>query len=91
MILNLNTPQLVFKDFLMNINKTKLALASAISAVALTASSAYAAVATNAAELATGVSFGDLTTALYTIAGLILGFVIVSKGVSLVIGFVRRG
>lgn len=46
---------------------------------------------TSAAQLASTVNMGDVTTALFAVAGVILSFVVISKGVQLVIGFVRRG
>lgn len=46
---------------------------------------------TSATQLASSVNLADMTAALFAIAGVILGFVIISKGVQLVIQFVRRG
>lgn len=70
--------------------KTKMTAGAAL-ALASAASFAQTVAPTSAAQLADSVNLGDMTTALFAIAGLILGFTVVAKGVSLVIGFVRRG
>lgn len=72
----------------MNKLASKLGLGTA---VATASTFALADVPQSAAQLASTVNLGDMTTALFAIAGVILGFVVISKGVSLVIGFVRRG
>lgn len=62
-----------------------------LATTAVVAQQASAQAVTSAAQLASSVNLSDMTNALFSIAGLILGFVVISKGVSLVIQFVRRG
>lgn len=63
---------------------------SAATTALVVGSPAFAATPTSALELANGISFADITVVLFTLAGLLMSFIGIKKGIELVVGWFSR-
>lgn len=70
--------------------KTYALRASVATTSLVVGSSAFAATPTSPLELANSISFADIQTVLYVLAGLLMSFIAVKKGIELVVGWFAR-
>lgn len=70
--------------------KTYALSVSAAATTLVVGSPAFAATPTSALELANGISFTDITVVLFTLAGLLMSFIGIKKGIELVVGWFSR-